>query len=70
MMAAYNEAEDLINIGAYARGSNPQIDRALGFVEPIGAFLRQRAEEGESFDKHVQRLMGIMAAEAPAEAQI
>jgi hypothetical protein len=41
----------------------------LGFVEPIGAFLRQRAEEGESFDKHVQRLMGIMAAEAPAEAQ-
>jgi|TARA_B110000196_G_scaffold313008_2_gene319046 FliI/YscN family ATPase len=69
MMAAYNEAEDLINIGAYARGSNPQIDRALGFVEPIGAFLRQRAEEGESFDKHVQRLMGIMAAEAPAEAQ-
>ena len=65
MMAAYNEAEDLINIGAYARGSNPQIDRALGYVEPIGEFLRQRAEEGEGFDRHVQRLMGIMAAEAP-----
>jgi len=70
MMAAYNEAEDLINIGAYARGSNPMIDRALGFVEPIGAFLRQRAEEGEGFGENVQLLMGIMAAEAPAEAQI
>jgi len=69
MMAAYNEAEDLINIGAYARGSNPQIDRALGFVEPVGDFLRQRAEEGDSFDRHVQRLMGIMAAEAPMGAQ-
>ena len=69
MMAAYNEAEDLINIGAYARGSNPQIDRALGFVEPVGEFLRQQAEEGEGFDRHVQRLMGIMAAEAPTEVE-
>ena len=70
MMAAYNEAEDLINIGAYAQGSNPQIDRALGFVEPIGAYLRQQIDEGEGFDRHVQRLMGIMAAEEPAEAQV
>ena len=69
MMAAYNEAEDLINIGAYARGSNPQIDRALGFVEPVGDFLRQRAEEVDSFDRHVQRLMGIIATEAPMGAQ-
>ena len=68
-MAAYNETEDLINIGAYTRGSNPQIDRALSFVEPVGDFLRQRAEEGDSFDRHVQRLMGIMAAEAPMGAQ-
>ena len=42
----------------------------MGFVEPIGAFLRQRAEEGEGFGENVQLLMGILAAEAPAEAQI
>ncbi len=63
MMAAYNEAEDLINIGAYERGSNPQIDRALGFVEPVGAFLRQEVDGGEGFDQHVQQLMGILATE-------
>jgi len=63
MMAAYNEAEDLINIGAYERGSNPQIDRALGFVEPVGAFLRQEVDGGEGFDQHVQHLMGILATE-------
>ena len=63
MMAAYNEAEDLINIGAYERGSNPQIDRALSFVEPVGAFLRQEVDGGEGFDQHVQHLMGILATE-------
>ncbi|MGY8825761.1 MAG: FliI/YscN family ATPase [Candidatus Latescibacterota bacterium] len=64
MMAAYAEAEDLINIGAYARGSNPRIDQALHYVEPINEYLRQSLEPGrggESFDFNVQRLMGIMA---------
>ena len=66
MMAAYNEAEDLINIGAYAQGSNPQIDRALRYVDPIVEYLQQGADEGEGFDRHVQRMMGIMAAEEAA----
>ena len=66
MMAAFNEAEDLINIGAYAQGSNPQIDRALRYVDPIVEYLQQGADEGEGFDRHVQRMMGIMAAEEAA----
>ena len=66
MMAAYNEAEDLINIGAYAQGSNPQIDRALRYVDPIVEYLQQGADGGEGFDRHVQRMMGIMAAEEAA----
>jgi flagellum-specific ATP synthase len=40
-MAYYTEAEDLINIGAYAKGSNPQIDEAISYIEPVRAFLRQ-----------------------------
>ena len=60
LLAAYTEAEDLINIGAYARGSNPQIDRALQFIEPINEFLRQGAREGEDLDAHVQRLVGLL----------
>lgn len=64
MMAAYAEAEDLINIGAYARGSNPRIDQALRYVDPINEYLRQSLETSssdEGFDFNVQRLMGIMA---------
>jgi len=39
--AAYTDAEDLINIGAYAKGSNPRIDRAINRIDAINQFLRQ-----------------------------
>ena len=69
LLAAYTEAEDLINIGAYARGSNPQIDRALQFIGPINEFLRQGAREGENLDAHVQRLMGLLEAQLVQEGE-
>ncbi|MCC7263645.1 MAG: flagellar protein export ATPase FliI [Candidatus Latescibacteria bacterium] len=56
LLAAYAEAEDLINIGAYARGSNPQVDRALQLINPINAFLQQRRHEGSDFAGHVGQL--------------
>jgi flagellum-specific ATP synthase len=45
LLAAYKKAEDLINIGAYVKGSNPQIDRALEKIEGINSFLRQNSDE-------------------------
>ncbi len=39
--ATYSEAEDLINIGAYVQGSNPNIDRAINRIDDINRFLRQ-----------------------------
>jgi flagellum-specific ATP synthase len=45
LLAAYKKAEDLINIGAYVKGSNPQIDRALEKIEAINGFLRQQSNE-------------------------
>ena len=51
-LATYKEAEDLINIGAYVRGSNPRIDYALDKIDSITAYLKQpieqRAPLGES----------------------
>jgi flagellum-specific ATP synthase len=40
-IATYREAEDLINIGAYVKGSNPNIDYAISKIEKINAFFRQ-----------------------------
>ena len=44
-LATFKEAEDLINIGAYAEGSNPRIDAARRLIEPVRAFLRQGVHE-------------------------
>jgi len=68
MMAAYRRAEDLVNIGAYAAGSNPRIDQALRLIEPIRGFLRQAVRESASMDAAVARLREI-AAEAEAAGQ-
>lgn len=48
ILATYSEAEDLINIGAYAKGSNPHIDFAISKIESINTFLQQRFDESTS----------------------
>jgi len=56
LLAVYQEAEDLINIGAYVEGSNPRIDRARQHIEAIRAFLIQRADEPADFAATVTQL--------------
>lgn len=65
MMATYREAEDLINIGAYVKGSNPRIDEALRNWDKIREFLRQRSDEPADFNDSIARLISL-GAEAPA----
>jgi flagellar biosynthesis/type III secretory pathway ATPase len=45
LLAAYREAEDLINVGAYVKGSNPEIDLAVRCRPAIQKFLRQEITE-------------------------
>jgi flagellum-specific ATP synthase len=61
MMATYREAEDLINIGAYVKGSNPRIDEALRNWDRIRGFLRQKADESTAFDASIEQLITMMA---------
>lgn len=49
VLAKYTEAEDLINIGAYQKGSNPKIDYAIDKIEAVNTFLRQGTHENISF---------------------
>jgi len=48
-MSTYSDAEDLIQIGAYAKGSSPQIDQAIQFNPEIQAFLKQAVSEGSNY---------------------
>ena len=59
MMAAYQEMEDLINIGAYRAGTNPRVDRAISLIEPIRDFLRQDVVEGSTLDAALTGLLEL-----------
>ena len=75
-LATYSRVEDMVNIGAYARGSNPQIDQALDMIDPIRAFLCQSVGEPCPLDQSftsLQQLIGKAPApprkERPAKAR-
>ena len=68
LLAAYRKAEDLINIGAYQKGANPTIDRALGQIDAINGLLRQPVDEKVPHQKALRHLKGIAAAGAKAAA--
>jgi flagellum-specific ATP synthase len=49
-LSTYRKAEDMLNIGAYAKGSNPKIDLALKKIDPINSFLIQHIDERVSLE--------------------
>ncbi len=59
MMATYRKAEDLINIGAYVKGSNPKIDEAIAHIDRINGFLRQKIDESVNYDSALQQMYAI-----------
>jgi len=61
VLASYAEAEDLINIGAYAKGSNPKIDYALSKIEAINNFLRQNYTETTTLKESIERLGSVLS---------
>jgi len=60
IIATYNEAEDLINIGAYAKGSNPQVDHALSKINSLRTFLKQDMNEKTIFESSINRLNDLI----------
>ena len=62
LLAAYQDARDLISVGAYQSGANAQVDRALRLLPEIQRFLRQRPDEPTSYEDTVAAL-GMITAE-------
>lgn len=56
VLATYNEAEDLINIGAYKNGSNREIDYAIQKIDAVNEFLMQKTHEKFQFDEELELL--------------
>ncbi len=56
ILSTYNEAEDLVNIGAYVKGSNPQIDHALQNISNLRLFLKQGMKEKSEYQETLNKL--------------
>lgn len=56
VMATYNEAEDLINIGAYKNGTNREIDYAIQKNQAVNEFLMQKTDEKFEFNEEIDLL--------------
>ncbi|MDD6195228.1 MAG: flagellar protein export ATPase FliI [Lachnospiraceae bacterium] len=61
VLATYQEAEDLINIGAYKAGSNKNIDFAISKIDLVNQFLEQSTEDKFDFDEITAELADIFA---------
>lgn len=63
VMSVYRDVYDLITIGAYKKGTNPEIDRSIDLHKEIEAFLCQGIEEGFAFEDTLNIIRGIFAGE-------
>ncbi|HPE88055.1 MAG TPA: FliI/YscN family ATPase [Spirochaetia bacterium] len=66
LMATYDEAEDMINIGAYVKGTNPAIDEAIAKRAAIEEFLIQGVGEKAPISDTIKRLGDIAGLAIPA----
>ncbi|KXG75746.1 flagellar protein export ATPase FliI [Thermotalea metallivorans] len=60
LLAVYKEAEDLINIGAYVKGSNKEIDQAVAMIDRFNHYLRQGTHEKIQYEDARQMLIELM----------
>jgi flagellum-specific ATP synthase len=60
ILAAHKKAEDLIHIGAYVQGSNPDIDYAITMIDRVNEFLKQDIHERIDFHQTVQQMQALL----------
>jgi flagellum-specific ATP synthase len=60
LLAAYADMEELIRLGAYARGTNPEVDRAIAVNEPLERLLAQTKDEAASIEDSFAQLADIV----------
>ncbi|HWR36677.1 MAG TPA: FliI/YscN family ATPase [Clostridia bacterium] len=59
LLALYSRSEDLIRVGAYQRGSDRELDKAIEFSPVLNEFLRQSPDETPALARNVERLLAL-----------
>ncbi|PHO07767.1 flagellar protein export ATPase FliI [Thermoanaerobacterium thermosaccharolyticum] len=60
ILSVYEESEDLINIGAYVKGSNPKIDEAILLHDEMINYIKQTTDENYNFEDELNMLKNIL----------
>ena len=60
LMATYKKSEDIINIGAYTKGANAKLDKAVYLKERIDTFLKQDVFEASDFEVTLRDLLALL----------
>ncbi len=61
MLATYREAQDLINIGAYHQGSNPEIDKAIKAYPKIIQLLKQDVDDTTDYNDLMTKMIRVIS---------
>ena len=59
-MATYADMEELIRLGAYRRGTSPEVDEAIALHGPLETFLSQGKDEASTLAEGYRRLSEIL----------
>lgn len=59
LLALYTRSEDLVRIGAYQKGTDAELDRALKIIPQLMEFVRQASSESISFETTVERFLAL-----------
>jgi flagellum-specific ATP synthase len=59
LLAAHSASEDLIRVGAYQKGADPLLDRAIAALPAINAFLQQRKADSAPFEQTLLALQAL-----------
>ena len=68
LLAVYRKNEDLINIGAYVKGSDPICDKAISMMKDIDAFLIQSTNDKIEYEETIETLLEL-GAEAAGKSE-
>ncbi|MBN2652346.1 MAG: FliI/YscN family ATPase [Spirochaetales bacterium] len=67
LISLYKQKEDLINVGAYVKGSNKELDLAIDKIDDINGFLTQEVEECEEYNLTKERAFAILGFSEESE---
>jgi flagellum-specific ATP synthase len=61
LYSRYSRARDLISVGAYSPGSDPQLDRAIALFPQVEGYLQQNIRESTNYSESRRRLVEVLS---------